>query len=113
MIVNKLTDLCCLFQMTSAKGYCDDLTEGKFSFPVVHSIRNSADGNNELLNILKQHTADVHLKAQAVWYMQTETDSFEYTKAKLRGLHAVARTKLVAAGPPNEAFEQILVKLAT
>ncbi|KAI4235735.1 MAG: hypothetical protein LQ349_002966 [Xanthoria aureola] len=103
----------CNEHMTSAKGYCDDLTEGKFSFPVVHSIRNSADGNNELLNILKQHTADVHLKAQAVWYMQTETDSFEYTKAKLRGLHAVARTKLVAAGPPNEAFEQILVKLAT
>ncbi|KAI4275829.1 MAG: hypothetical protein L6R38_005794 [Xanthoria sp. 2 TBL-2021] len=103
----------CNEHMASAKGYCDDLTEGKFSFPVVHSIRSSADGNNELLNILKQHTDDVHLKAQAVWYMQTETDSFEYTKGKLRGLHAVARTKLVAAGPSNEAFEQILVKLAT
>ncbi|KAL8659052.1 MAG: hypothetical protein Q9226_000633 [Calogaya cf. arnoldii] len=103
----------CNEHMAAAKGYCDDLTEGKFSFPVVHSIRNSADGNNELLNILKQHTEDVSLKAQAVWYMQTETDSFEYTKGKLRGLHAVARTKLVAAGPSNEAFEQILVKLAT
>ncbi|KAL8994072.1 MAG: hypothetical protein Q9169_005862 [Polycauliona sp. 2 TL-2023] len=103
----------CNEQMTSAKGYCDDLTEGKFSFPVVHSIRNSADGNNELLNILKQHTEDVHLKAQAVWYMQTETESFEYTKAKLRSLHAVARTRLAAAGPPNEAFEHILATLAT
>ncbi|KAL8838593.1 MAG: hypothetical protein Q9176_004990 [Flavoplaca citrina] len=102
----------CNEQMTSAKGYCDDLTEGKFSFPVIHSIRNSADGNNELLNILKQHTEDVKLKAQAVWYMQTETDSFEYTKGKLQGLHAVARARLVAIGPSNDAFEQILVKLA-
>ncbi|KAL8877913.1 MAG: hypothetical protein Q9192_008567 [Flavoplaca navasiana] len=102
----------CLAQMTSSKGYCDDLTEGKFSFPVIHSIRNSADGNNELLNILKQHTEDVKLKAQAVWYMQTETDSFEYTKGKLQGLHAVARARLVAIGPTNGAFEQVLVKLA-
>lgn len=99
--------------MTSAKGYCDDLTEGKFSFPVVHSIRNSLDSNNEILNILKQHTEDVGLKAQAVWYMQSQTDSFEYTKEKLRTLHAEARTKLAATGPHNELFEQILSKLAT
>ncbi|KAL8967958.1 MAG: hypothetical protein Q9183_002688, partial [Haloplaca sp. 2 TL-2023] len=81
----------CNEHMMSTKGYCDDLTEGKFSFPVVHSIRNSPDGNNELLNILKQHTEDNRLKAQAVWYMQSETDSFEYTKAKLRSLQAEAR----------------------
>ncbi|KAL8730352.1 MAG: hypothetical protein Q9166_004117 [cf. Caloplaca sp. 2 TL-2023] len=103
----------CSEHMTSAKGYCDDLTEGKFSFPVVHSIRNSPDGNNELLNILKQRTEDVRLKAQAVWYMQTETDSFEYTSGKLRELHAIARARLAAVGPPNEPFEQILVKLAS
>ncbi|KAL8713547.1 MAG: hypothetical protein Q9220_002409 [cf. Caloplaca sp. 1 TL-2023] len=98
--------------MMSGKGYCDDLTEGKFSFPVVHSIRNSPDGNNELLNILKQHTDDIRLKSQAVWYMQSETDSFEYTKEKLRALHMEARTKLTAVGSYNESFEHILSKLA-
>lgn len=25
------------------KGYCEDLTEGKFSFPVVHAVRASED----------------------------------------------------------------------
>ena len=99
--------------MMSTKGYCDDLTEGKFSFPVVHSIRNSPDGNNELLNILKQHTEDNRLKAQAVWYMQSETDSFEYTKAKLRSLQAEARSTLLNTGAHNEQFEQILSKLST
>lgn len=97
--------------MMSAKGYCDDLTEGKFSFPVIHSIRNSPDGNSELLNILKQHTEDVRLKAQAVWYMQSETDSFEYTKQKVRSLHTEARSILSKTGPHNEGFEQIMTKL--
>lgn len=110
---DSVADESCLAQMASAKGYCDDLTEGKFSFPVIHSIHNSADGNNELLNILKQHTEDVKLKSQAVWYMHAETDSFEYTKGKLRDLHAVARARLAATGPTNDAFEQILVKLAS
>ncbi|KAL8676387.1 MAG: hypothetical protein Q9186_007083 [Xanthomendoza sp. 1 TL-2023] len=103
----------CSEHMASAKGYCDDLTEGKFSFPVVHSIRNSPDGNNELLNILKQRTDDVRLKAQAVWYMQTETDSFEYTKGKLRDLLATARNRLAVVGPTNMAFEQIMGKLSS
>lgn len=31
-------------QYKSRKGYCEDLTEGKFSFPVVHGIR--ADTSN-------------------------------------------------------------------
>ncbi|KAL8815830.1 MAG: hypothetical protein Q9223_005078 [Gallowayella weberi] len=103
----------CSEHMASTKGYCDDLTEGKFSFPVVHSIRNSPDGNNELLNILKQRTEDVRLKAQAVWYMQTETDSFEYTKGKLRELLAIARSRLAVVGPSNTAFEQIMGKLSS
>lgn len=31
-------------QYTENKGYCEDLTEGKFSFPVVHGVR--ADTSN-------------------------------------------------------------------
>ncbi|KAL9582023.1 MAG: hypothetical protein Q9212_003539 [Teloschistes hypoglaucus] len=102
----------CSESMMSSKGYCDDLTEGKFSFPVIHSIRNSPDGNSELLNILKQHTEDVRLKAQAVWYMQSETDSFEYTKQKVRSLHTEARSIISKTGPHNQSFEQIMTKLA-
>ncbi|TIC91880.1 Geranylgeranyl pyrophosphate synthase [Colletotrichum higginsianum] len=60
------------------KGMCEDLTEGKFSFPIIHSIR--ADPSNlQLINILRQKTNDIEVKRFAVSYMES-TGSFEYTK---------------------------------
>lgn len=60
------------------KGLCEDLTEGKFSFPIIHSIR--ADPNNvQLINILKQKTKDEEVKLYAVSYME-RTGSFAHTK---------------------------------
>jgi geranylgeranyl diphosphate synthase type 3 len=63
---------------TSLKGLCEDLTEGKFSFPVIHAIR--ADPSNlVLINVLKQKTTDEEVKRYAVKYMQ-DKGSFEYSK---------------------------------
>lgn len=60
------------------KGLCEDLTEGKFSFPIIHSIR--ADPSNvQLINILKQKTKDEEVKLYAVSYMES-TGSFAHTK---------------------------------
>lgn len=57
---------------------CEDLTEGKFSFPVIHAIR--ADPSNlVLMNILKQKTTDEEVKRYAVRYLE-EKGSFEYSK---------------------------------
>jgi len=28
-----------LLQYSQKKGYCDDITEGKFGFPVIHAIK--------------------------------------------------------------------------
>jgi len=69
---------------TQNKGFCEDLTEGKFSFPVIHSIR-SNQGNLELINILKQKTQDEDVKRYAVKYMES-TGSFEYSKKVIREL---------------------------
>ncbi|GBF65893.1 geranylgeranyl pyrophosphate synthase [Trichophyton mentagrophytes] len=60
------------------KGLCEDLTEGKFSFPVIHSIRAQPE-NRQLINILKQKTNDNEVKKYAVKYMES-TGSFEYTR---------------------------------
>ncbi|KAL0942237.1 polyprenyl synthetase [Colletotrichum truncatum] len=60
------------------KGMCEDLTEGKFSFPIIHSIR-SDPSNLMLINILGQKTNDVEVKRFAVARMEG-TGSFEYTK---------------------------------
>lgn len=66
---------------TKNKGFCEDITEGKFSFPIIHSI-NSAPDNLQLLNILKQHSEDQALKLYAVEYI-TSTKSLSYSHQKL------------------------------
>ncbi|KAF2627380.1 geranylgeranyl pyrophosphate synthetase [Macroventuria anomochaeta] len=71
---------------SSLKGLCEDLTEGKFSFPVIHAIR--ADPSNQILiNILKQKTTDEEVKRYALKYMESK-GSFNYSKRvidELRG----------------------------
>ncbi len=71
-------------EYTSNKGLCEDLTEGKFSFPIIHSIRANPQ-NRQLINILKQKTTDDEVKKYAVKYMES-TGSFEYCKIILREL---------------------------
>lgn len=75
---------------TKNKGLCEDLTEGKFSFPVIHSIR-SNPGNLQLINILKQKTTDDQVKKYAVAYMEN-TGSFEYTRRVVKELKQKAVT---------------------
>jgi geranylgeranyl diphosphate synthase, type III len=75
--------------MTKNKGLCEDLTEGKFSFPIIHSVR-ANPGNLQLLNILKQKTREEEVKRYAVTYMEG-TGSFEYTKGVIKDLAARAR----------------------
>lgn len=73
---------------TQNKGLCEDLTEGKFSFPVIHSIR-ANPSNLQLINILKQKTKDDEVKRYAVKYMEG-TGSFEYSRKALRELRTKA-----------------------
>ena len=60
------------------KGMCEDLTEGKFSFPVIHCIR-SYPGDQQLLNILRQRPTAPEIKSYAVSHMD-KAGSFEYTR---------------------------------
>lgn len=71
-------------EYTENKGLCEDLTEGKFSFPIIHSIRSNPQ-NRQLINILKQKTTDDEVKKYAVKYMES-TGSFEYCKVILGDL---------------------------
>ncbi|KAF1973873.1 terpenoid synthase, partial [Bimuria novae-zelandiae CBS 107.79] len=72
----------------SLKGVCEDLTEGKFSFPVIHAIQ--ADPRNRVMyNILKQKTTDEEVKRYAVRYLE-EKGSFEYSKGVIDGLRGKA-----------------------
>lgn len=74
--------------MSAAKSYCEDLTEGKFSFPILHAIRTDAASrkpDGRILSILRQHTTDAALKSYAVQYMHS-IGSFAYTRERLERL---------------------------
>ncbi len=60
------------------KSFCEDITEGKYSFPIIHSI-NAEPRDQRLKKIVAQRTEDVNLKLHAVEYMKS-TGSFEYTR---------------------------------
>jgi geranylgeranyl diphosphate synthase type 3 len=75
-------------EYTARKGHAEDLTEGKFSFPVIHAIR-SDPSNLVLLNVLRQKTTDLEVKRYAIEYMDS-MGSFEYTKRVIAELEKKA-----------------------
>lgn len=99
-------------QYTENKGFAEDLTEGKFSFPIIHSIR--SDPNSlQLLNILKQKTTDAEVKRYAVKYMEG-TGSFEYTRRVLEVLIGRARKiadEIDAGRGKSQGVHKILDKM--
>ncbi|KIW13438.1 hypothetical protein PV08_08626 [Exophiala spinifera] len=97
---------------TKNKGLCEDLTEGKFSFPVIHSIR-SNPANLQLINILKQKTTDEGVKMYAVSYMES-TGSFEYTRKVVKELKTKAAeliTELDAGSGKGAGVKAILDRI--
>ncbi|KAI4264777.1 MAG: hypothetical protein L6R42_000149 [Xanthoria sp. 1 TBL-2021] len=97
--------------MASAKGYCDDLEEGKFSFPVIHAIRNDPSETGWMLDRLRKRPTDECSKREAVEYMTSVTQSMDYTKTTVEGLMHELRVALAELGPRNIAFEEILAKI--
>ena len=39
------------------KGYCEDITEGKFSLPVIHAVRSQPDNHQLLSTVLRRVVA--------------------------------------------------------
>ena len=101
-----------IVQMAAAKGFCEDLTEGKYSLPVIHAIQNSSTYNNELVNILKMKTTDPGLKQHALWYMQTQTKSLDYTKCMLQDLHQQAQMAVGRMDASNDMIQSLLKTLS-
>jgi len=54
---------------------------GKFSFPIIHCVRNSKEDDSRLISILKQRTEDIDLKKYAQSLMRN-AGSLKYTRDK-------------------------------
>jgi len=72
-------------QYTTNKGFAEDLSEGKFSFPIVHGIHADTT-NRRLLNVLQKRPNTPTLKHHAIDYLRDHSKSFEYTREVLEVL---------------------------
>jgi len=90
------------------KSFAEDFTEGKFSFPIIHSITASPK-NHTVINILRQRTEDEELKKFAVSCIR-KTGSFEYTEKTLRDLEAAGLAEIQQLGG-NVMLAELFTKL--
>lgn len=78
------------------KSFCEDLTEGKFSFPIIHAINSNPD-DTQILNILRQRTRDVEVKRYCVHLME-KFGAFTYTRSVLAEIDKEVREEIAKLG---------------
>ncbi|XP_076646182.1 geranylgeranyl pyrophosphate synthase quemao isoform X1 [Halictus rubicundus] len=78
------------------KSFCEDLSEGKFSFPILHAIQSHPE-DRQLMNILRQRTKDIDVKRYCINLLE-KFGSFAYTKAVLEELDQKARNEIQRLG---------------
>ncbi|KAI9488953.1 geranylgeranyl pyrophosphate synthase [Zychaea mexicana] len=96
-------------QYADNKGFCEDLTEGKFSFPIIHSIRTDPH-SRQLLNILQKRSNSLDLKQYALQLLE-KTDTFNYCRSFLHGIEKEARQEIQELGG-NPKLEKIMDALS-
>ncbi|CAK9803775.1 Terpene synthase [Anthophora plagiata] len=91
-------DYCNLYLQEYAenKSYCEDLSEGKFSFPIIHAIQSHPE-DRQIINILRQRTKDIEVKRYCVNLLE-KFGSFAYTRAVLEELDKKARDEVQRLG---------------
>uniref|UniRef100_A0A1L8DZQ0 Putative geranylgeranyl pyrophosphate synthase/polyprenyl synthetase n=1 Tax=Nyssomyia neivai TaxID=330878 RepID=A0A1L8DZQ0_9DIPT len=95
---------------TDNKSYCEDLTEGKFSFPIIHAINNEGQ-DRQVFQILRQRTTNNEVKRYCVSIME-KLGSFSYTRSVLESLDREARIEIKQLGS-NPIMEGLLNELKT
>lgn len=93
-------------QYCKEKGFCEDLTEGKYSYPVIHGILSSDALSSRLKEILQQKTSDVGTKIEACQILE-KLGSLEYTIESVRKLDKPCREEIKTLGG-NEALSKIM-----
>ena len=69
-------------QFGEGKSFCQDLTEGKFNFPVIHAVHSGHPESGKVLEIVTKRTEDEDLKRYCVSLLE-RIGSLAYTKCKL------------------------------
>uniref|UniRef100_A0A1B0AY66 Geranylgeranyl pyrophosphate synthase n=4 Tax=Glossina TaxID=7393 RepID=A0A1B0AY66_9MUSC len=103
-------DYCNLGQKeyTENKSFAEDLTEGKFGFPIIHAVRTQKQ-DNQVLHILRQRTQNVEVKKYCISLLE-KLGSFQYTRNVLESLDREARAEVTRLGG-NQYMDILLDKM--
>ncbi|THU86327.1 terpenoid synthase [Dendrothele bispora CBS 962.96] len=93
-------------EYSSNKGFAEDLTEGKFSFPVIHGIH-ADTSNRQIMNVLQKRPTTPTLKSYAISYLKDHTKSFDYTLDVLIKLDKQTRAEIQRLGG-NTGLEKLM-----
>ncbi|CDM32996.1 hypothetical protein DTO013E5_5797 [Penicillium roqueforti] len=104
---------------TKNKGFCDDLDEGKLSFPIILSMQSPGFSNTALSSVFKGSQKGETLSPEMKQYILEEITArgaFSQTKAVLRKLHIellrlLMETEQKAGGIENWALRLLIMKL--
>jgi len=102
----------CSKEYSDAKTFCEDLTEGKFSFLLLHGIqKNQQPESNQIRNIIRQRTTEVDVKKYCVQLLR-RTGSFDYAADKLKSLKTEIEEQLNQLGG-NAHLQKLMNDLAS
>ena len=76
-------------EYTSQKGFCDDLDEGKFSFPLIHCLSSARSEVMEVIEMMRARVESggvMHEMKSSLLERMREAGSLEYTKCVLAGM---------------------------
>jgi geranylgeranyl diphosphate synthase type 3 len=90
------------------KSYCEDLTEGKFSFPIIHYMHHAQD-SARLLYLLGEGIVDIDVKKVVMKWVR-ETGSLKYTFCYLTDLKTAIDAEIEKLGG-NQHLVKLLDKL--
>lgn len=79
-------------ELEENKGYAEDLTEGKFSYPIIYGILSHPE-DSTIMSILRQKTTHKHVKKYCVEYMDS-IGVFSYTRTVLKQLEDSLRKQI-------------------
>lgn len=97
-----------LDEYTQTKTFAEDLTEGKYNYPIIHAIRNFP-GDSKVQSILRQKTQDMELKKYCVSLLEA-SGSFEYSKMTMTELDERIRREISQLGG-NASMMNLMDKL--
>lgn len=96
-------------EMIKNKGYAEDVSEGKMSFPIIHGIQFGRAHNDTLvLDILKQRTHDDAVKRTLVAYLEDTSGSMKYTRMKISELTNLINAEYLPLDHDDEGIYSIL-----